>query len=133
MWPHLAGQVPAAHVPCPSRGAQCFSARRSAFTHPLPLAAADLFPGGGAPSSHDKGRLGNGILEAALPLGPDVNTTRHALPRDPSLFQVTKIHQRPVVATLDVDSSAQDTRETKGQQEPAAMEEPKAHSGKEEL
>uniref|UniRef100_A0A8B9Z2K4 Leucine rich repeat containing 43 n=1 Tax=Buteo japonicus TaxID=224669 RepID=A0A8B9Z2K4_9AVES len=48
---------------------------------------------------------------------------------NPSLFQVTKIHQRPVVATLDVDSSAQDTRETKGQQEPAAMEEPKAHSG----
>uniref|UniRef100_A0A8B9NC27 Leucine rich repeat containing 43 n=1 Tax=Accipiter nisus TaxID=211598 RepID=A0A8B9NC27_9AVES len=39
---------------------------------------------------------------------------------------------RPVVATLDVDSSVQDTRETKGQQEPAAMEEPKAHSGNEE-
>uniref|UniRef100_A0A663EAW2 Leucine rich repeat containing 43 n=1 Tax=Aquila chrysaetos chrysaetos TaxID=223781 RepID=A0A663EAW2_AQUCH len=38
---------------------------------------------------------------------------------------------RPIVATLDVDSSAQDTRETKGQQEPAAMEEPKAHSGNE--
>uniref|UniRef100_A0A8B9N8D6 Leucine rich repeat containing 43 n=1 Tax=Accipiter nisus TaxID=211598 RepID=A0A8B9N8D6_9AVES len=51
---------------------------------------------------------------------------------NPSLFQVTKIHQRPVVATLDVDSSVQDTRETKGQQEPAAMEEPKAHSGNEE-
>uniref|UniRef100_A0A8B9YY11 Leucine rich repeat containing 43 n=1 Tax=Buteo japonicus TaxID=224669 RepID=A0A8B9YY11_9AVES len=66
---------------------------------------------------------GGSSTEAALPLGPDVNTTRHALPKDPSLFQVTKIHQRPVVATLDVDSSAQDTRETKGQQEPAAMEE----------
>uniref|UniRef100_A0A8C3J3C6 Leucine rich repeat containing 43 n=1 Tax=Calidris pygmaea TaxID=425635 RepID=A0A8C3J3C6_9CHAR len=34
-----------------------------------------------------------------------------------SLFQVTKIHQSPTVATLDVDSSAQDTGETRGQQE----------------
>uniref|UniRef100_A0A8C3J3N5 Leucine rich repeat containing 43 n=1 Tax=Calidris pygmaea TaxID=425635 RepID=A0A8C3J3N5_9CHAR len=33
-----------------------------------------------------------------------------------------------VLATLDVDSSAQDTGETRGQQEPAATEEPKAHS-----
>ncbi|XP_029881504.2 leucine-rich repeat-containing protein 43 [Aquila chrysaetos chrysaetos] len=49
---------------------------------------------------------------------------------DGSSTEVTKIHQRPIVATLDVDSSAQDTRETKGQQEPAAMEEPKAHSVK---
>lgn len=37
------------------------------------------------------------------------------------------------MATLDVDSSAQDTGEKKGQQEPAAMEEPKAHSGNEDL
>ncbi|XP_049660177.1 leucine-rich repeat-containing protein 43 [Accipiter gentilis] len=44
--------------------------------------------------------------------------------------EVTKIHQRPVAATLDVDSSVQDTRETKCQQEPAAMEDPKAHSVK---
>nr|XP_009921544.1 PREDICTED: leucine-rich repeat-containing protein 43 [Haliaeetus albicilla] len=49
---------------------------------------------------------------------------------DGSSTEVTKIHQRPEVATLDVDSSAQDTRETKGQQEPAAMEEPKDHSVK---
>lgn len=83
----------------------------------------------GVPSSNDEGGLGNGILEAAGP----ANTDRHTLPRDPSLFQVTKIHPSPVVATLDVDSSAQDTGETKGQQEPAAMEEPKAHSGNEEL
>ncbi|KAK2537832.1 Lrrc43 isoform A [Columba livia] len=47
-----------------------------------------------------------------------------------SSTEVTKIHPSPVVATLDVDSSAQDTGETKGQQEPAAMEEPKAHSAK---
>ncbi|XP_075575198.1 leucine-rich repeat-containing protein 43 [Pelecanus crispus] len=49
---------------------------------------------------------------------------------DGSSTEVTNIHQRPVVATLDVDSSAQDTREAKGQQEPAAMEEPNAHSAK---
>uniref|UniRef100_A0A8C5J829 Leucine rich repeat containing 43 n=1 Tax=Junco hyemalis TaxID=40217 RepID=A0A8C5J829_JUNHY len=39
----------------------------------------------------------------------------------------------PTVATLDVDSSAQDTGETKSHQEPAASEEPEAHSGNEEL
>ncbi|XP_074462397.1 leucine-rich repeat-containing protein 43 isoform X1 [Larus michahellis] len=44
--------------------------------------------------------------------------------------EVTKIHQSPTVATMDVDSSARDTGETKGQQEPEAMEEPKAHSAK---
>uniref|UniRef100_A0A8C8A897 Leucine rich repeat containing 43 n=1 Tax=Otus sunia TaxID=257818 RepID=A0A8C8A897_9STRI len=71
----------------------------------------------------------NSSTEAALPPGPDSNTSRQTLPRDPSLFQVTKTHQCPVVATLDVDRSAQDTREMKGQREPAAMEEPKAHSG----
>ncbi|XP_075372239.1 leucine-rich repeat-containing protein 43-like isoform X1 [Mycteria americana] len=49
---------------------------------------------------------------------------------DGSSVEVTKIHQHPMVATLDVDSSARDMRETKGQQEPAAMEEPKAHSAK---
>ncbi|KAF4790514.1 leucine rich repeat containing 43 [Turdus rufiventris] len=41
-----------------------------------------------------------------------------------------KIHQSPTVATLDVDSSAQDTGETKNHQEPAATEEPKTHSAK---
>lgn len=100
---------------------------------PLPLTAADPFPDAGASSSHDEGGLGNGISEAALPPGPDANTTRRALPRDHSLFQVRKIHQHPVAATLDVDSSAEDTKETKGQQEPTAMENPKAHSGNEEL
>ncbi|XP_009946669.1 PREDICTED: leucine-rich repeat-containing protein 43, partial [Leptosomus discolor] len=50
--------------------------------------------------------------------------------KDSSSTEVTKIHQRPVVATLDVDSSAPDTRETKSQQEPADTEEPKAHSAK---
>uniref|UniRef100_A0A663MNK4 Leucine rich repeat containing 43 n=1 Tax=Athene cunicularia TaxID=194338 RepID=A0A663MNK4_ATHCN len=49
--------------------------------------------------------------------------------KDGSSTEVTEIHQDPVVAALDVDRSAQDVRETKGQQEPAAMEEPKAHSG----
>ncbi|XP_042661611.1 leucine-rich repeat-containing protein 43 [Tyto alba] len=44
--------------------------------------------------------------------------------------EVTKIHQSPMVATLDVDSSAQDTRAVEGQWEPAAMEKPKAHSAK---
>lgn len=43
------------------------------------------------------------------------------------------MHESPTVATLGVDSSAQDTGETKGQQEPAATEEPKTHSGNEEL
>ncbi|XP_030085960.2 leucine-rich repeat-containing protein 43 [Serinus canaria] len=38
----------------------------------------------------------------------------------------TKIHQSPTEAMLDVDSSAQDTGETKSHQEPAATEEPKA-------
>ncbi|XP_023793070.1 leucine-rich repeat-containing protein 43 isoform X3 [Cyanistes caeruleus] len=42
----------------------------------------------------------------------------------------TKIHQSPTVAMLDVDSSAQNTGETKSHQEPAATEEPKAHSAK---
>ncbi|XP_074777578.1 leucine-rich repeat-containing protein 43 [Athene noctua] len=50
--------------------------------------------------------------------------------KDGSSTEVTKIHQHPMVAALDVDRSAQDVRETKGQQEPAAMEEPKAHSAK---
>ncbi|XP_014816885.1 PREDICTED: leucine-rich repeat-containing protein 43 [Calidris pugnax] len=49
---------------------------------------------------------------------------------DGSSTEVTKIHQSPTVATLDVDSSAQDTGETGGQQDPAATEEPKAHSAK---
>ncbi|XP_075023782.1 leucine-rich repeat-containing protein 43 isoform X1 [Calonectris borealis] len=49
---------------------------------------------------------------------------------DGSSTEVTKIHQHPVMATLDVDSSALDMRETKGQQEPAATEESKAHSAK---
>uniref|UniRef100_A0A669PGD4 Leucine rich repeat containing 43 n=1 Tax=Phasianus colchicus TaxID=9054 RepID=A0A669PGD4_PHACC len=40
-----------------------------------------------------------------------------------SLFQV-KIHQSPVVATVDVDNSAWDMREMKGQQECAAVEDP---------
>ncbi|XP_030356663.1 leucine-rich repeat-containing protein 43 isoform X1 [Strigops habroptila] len=47
-----------------------------------------------------------------------------------SSTEVTKIHQSPEVATLDADSSAQDTGETKSQQDPAATEEPKASSAK---
>lgn len=74
-----------------------------------------LLTGTDVPSSHEGG-LGNRILEADL-----------------SLFQVTQIHQSPMVATLDADSSAQDTGEAKSHQEPAATEEPKAHSGNEEL
>ncbi|XP_075625742.1 leucine-rich repeat-containing protein 43 [Balearica regulorum gibbericeps] len=49
---------------------------------------------------------------------------------DDSSTEVSKIHQSPVVATLDVDSSALDTGEMKGQQDPAATEEPKTHSAK---
>ncbi|XP_059683850.1 leucine-rich repeat-containing protein 43 [Gavia stellata] len=49
---------------------------------------------------------------------------------DGSSTEVTKIHQSPVAATLDVDSSANDAGESKGQQEPAATEEPQAHSAK---
>lgn len=79
------------------------------------LTVADPFPGTEVPSSHEGG-LGNRILEA-----------------DPSLFQGTKIHQSSTVAPLDVDSSAQDTGETKNHQQPAATEEPKTHSGNEEL
>lgn len=114
MWLHPAGQAPAAHIPHPSWGAQS-SAPGTAATGPLLLTVADPFPGTDVPSSHEGG-LGNRILEA-----------------DPSLFQGIKIHQSPTVATLDVDSSAQDTGETKSHQEPAATEEPKAHSGNEEL
>ncbi|XP_048179015.1 leucine-rich repeat-containing protein 43 isoform X3 [Corvus hawaiiensis] len=44
--------------------------------------------------------------------------------------EVTQIYQSPTVATLDVDSSAQDTGEAKSHQESAATEEPKAHSAK---
>lgn len=72
-------------------------------------------------------------MKAALPPGPDINNTRQALLRDPSLFQVTKMCQSPTVATLDVDSSAQDTGETKSQWEPTATEEPRNHSGNEEF
>jgi len=122
-------QAPAAHIPCPSRRAQRCSARGSAFTAPLPLPAADPFPG----TAHDEGGLMNGISEAALPAAADAHATRHALPRDPSLFQVTKIHQSPMVATLGVDSSARDTGEETSPQQPAATEESKAHAGKEEL
>uniref|UniRef100_A0A8C0TZD4 Leucine rich repeat containing 43 n=1 Tax=Cyanistes caeruleus TaxID=156563 RepID=A0A8C0TZD4_CYACU len=59
------------------------------------LTMVDPFPGTEVPSSHE-GRLENRILEADL-----------------SLFQGTKIHQSPTVAMLDVDSSAQNTGETK--------------------
>ncbi|KAM9259885.1 leucine-rich repeat-containing protein 43 [Cariama cristata] len=46
---------------------------------------------------------------------------------DGSSTKVTTIHQSPVAATLAVDSSA---RDTESQREPAATEEPKAHSAK---
>ncbi|KAJ7419331.1 leucine-rich repeat-containing protein 43 [Willisornis vidua] len=49
---------------------------------------------------------------------------------DGSSTKVTKIHQSPTVSMLDVNSSAQDTGETKNQQDPAAMEENKACSAK---
>lgn len=62
-----------------------------------------------------------------------MQTQLDMLPRDPPLFQVTKIHESLKGATLDADSSAQDTGETKNQQDPAATEEPKASSGKEEF
>lgn len=114
MWLHAAGQAPAAHVPHPSRGAQS-SVRGRALTAPLLLTVADPFPGTDVPSSHEGG-LGNRGLEADL-----------------SLFQGTQIHQSPTVAMLDVDSSSQDTGETKSHQEPVATEEPKAHSGNEKL
>lgn len=114
MWLHPAGQAPAAHIPHPSWGAQS-SARGRELTAPLLLTVADPFPGTEVPSSHEGG-LGNRILEA-----------------NPSLFQGTEIHQSPTVATLDVDSSTQDTGETKSHQEPAATEEPEAHSGNEEF
>lgn len=129
-WPHLAGQVPAVHVSLSFWGIPALLGTWECIYSPPPV--ADPVPGTVAPSSKDKGGLGNRILEAALPPGP-ADTTRHTLTRDPSLFQVTKIHQSPTVATMDVDSSARDTGETKGQQEPEAMEEPKAHSGNEEL
>lgn len=41
-----------------------------------------------------------------------------------------KVHQSPVVATPDMDNSAWDVREMKGQQECAAMEDPAAHTAK---
>ncbi|XP_061322298.1 leucine-rich repeat-containing protein 43 isoform X2 [Pezoporus flaviventris] len=49
---------------------------------------------------------------------------------DGSSAEVTKIHESLEGATLDADSSAQNTGETKNQQEPAATEEPKASSTK---
>uniref|UniRef100_A0A8C3BW23 Leucine rich repeat containing 43 n=1 Tax=Cairina moschata TaxID=8855 RepID=A0A8C3BW23_CAIMO len=52
--------------------------------------------------------------------GGSTEVARRALPGDSSLFQVTKIHQSPAVATLGADSSARDMGETKGQQESAA-------------
>ncbi|XP_066056037.1 leucine-rich repeat-containing protein 43 isoform X2 [Chamaea fasciata] len=50
--------------------------------------------------------------------------------KDKGSPEETKLQQSPTVATLDVDNSAQDTGETKRHQEPAATEEPKAHSAK---
>ncbi|KAJ7396560.1 leucine-rich repeat-containing protein 43 [Pitangus sulphuratus] len=49
---------------------------------------------------------------------------------DESNTEVTKTQQSPKGSMLDVDSSAQDTGETKNQQDPAATEEPKAHSAR---
>ncbi|XP_030316545.1 leucine-rich repeat-containing protein 43-like [Calypte anna] len=91
---------------------------------------ADPFLSTHALSAHDEGGLGSGLSEAALPPGPDANPTRQALPRDPFLFQDTKIHQSPVVATLDMDNSAQDTEEARSPQEPAATVESEAQSAK---
>ncbi|OWK61204.1 Leucine-rich repeat-containing protein 43 [Lonchura striata] len=51
-------------------------------------------------------------------------------PKDKGSPEGTKIHQSSTVATLDVDSSAQDTGETKSHQKPPATEEPKAHSAR---
>lgn len=62
-----------------------------------------------------------------------MQTQLNMLPKDPPVFQVTKIHESLEGATLHVDSSAQTTGETKSQQDPAATEEPKASSGKEEF
>ncbi|XP_054029261.1 leucine-rich repeat-containing protein 43 [Dryobates pubescens] len=47
-----------------------------------------------------------------------------------SSTEETKIHQHPVVITLDMESSAQDTRKTISQQQPTAKEEPKVPSAK---
>ncbi|XP_065548630.1 leucine-rich repeat-containing protein 43 isoform X2 [Lathamus discolor] len=49
---------------------------------------------------------------------------------DGSSTEVTKIHESLEGATLGVHSSAQDTGETKDQQDPAATEQPKASSAK---
>ncbi|XP_050174726.1 leucine-rich repeat-containing protein 43 [Myiozetetes cayanensis] len=49
---------------------------------------------------------------------------------DKSNTEVTKTQQSPRGSMLDVDNSAQDTGETKNQQDPAATEEPKAHSAR---
>ncbi|KAM9371589.1 leucine-rich repeat-containing protein 43 [Phaethornis superciliosus] len=50
--------------------------------------------------------------------------------RSSTEFQDTKIHQSTVVATLDMDISAQDTEEARSPQEPAATVESEAHSAK---
>ncbi|XP_008943660.1 PREDICTED: leucine-rich repeat-containing protein 43, partial [Merops nubicus] len=52
------------------------------------------------------------------------------IPDGSSSTEVAKIHQSPTVATLDVNSSVEDTGEAKSQQEPAAMDEPKAYPAK---
>lgn len=103
------------------------------MTAPLLLTAQAPFLDTGVPCSHNEDELENGISEAALPPDSDAKTTRHALPRDPSLLQETKICQHPVVVTLDMDSSAQDIRETMSQQEHTTKEESKVPSGTEEL
>lgn len=82
-------------------------------------------------AGHSKGELC--LPDAELCCLVLMQTQLDMLPRDPPLFQVTKIHESLKGATLDADSSAQDTGETKNQQDPAATEEPKASSGKEEF
>uniref|UniRef100_A0A8C3BU91 Leucine rich repeat containing 43 n=1 Tax=Cairina moschata TaxID=8855 RepID=A0A8C3BU91_CAIMO len=56
--------------------------------------------------STEVGWVGEWDFRGSAAPGPDADTARRALPGDSSLFQVTKIHQSPAVATLGADSSS---------------------------
>lgn len=136
MWPHPAALVCADHIPCPSWGA-LFCTWKSIYGPPT-AECSSLLPDTGAavqlislcPFSWWLEWAGEWDFRGMLPLGLMQAQPDKLCQEGTSLFQV-KVHQSPVVATPDMDNSAWDVREMKGQQECAAMEDPAAHTGNE--
>lgn len=137
-WPHPAAPVYADHVPCLFWGAlfctwkSIYSSPTAGCCRPLSVTGATVQLTFLCPFSWWLEWAGEWNFRGMLSLSLMQAQPDKLCQEGTSLFQV-KIHQSPVVATLDVDNSAWDLRETKGQQEGAAMEDPAAHTGNEEL